>query len=281
MLPGYIFLTFYFLCLNSTSRKWLASWSHIFDLRFVCCDSTRERGSIPGDRCPTFDKCVIKTRMDFLHDHISLSFYSYDVIRSIRHRFLTFDRFVVKRRKNFLPVNRFQTPKECVDWIISERGLISMDTDFKLRRNVLIGLYMREDVLTWRQISNSEGMCCLDYIWERTYFHGDRFLTFDLCVGFNWRENFLPGHRILTFNLCVGFNWRENFLHDLRILTFDLFVGFNWRENFLADQISNFRFLCRDSDRERALSDFGRQNEIPSLEEKDFWPGTSSLIKDS
>ena len=117
--------------------------------------------------------------------------------------------------------------------------------DFKLRRNALIGLYLRVGLFQWTQISNSEGMCWLDYIWERTYFHGDRFLTFDLCVGFNWRENFLPGHRILTFNLCVGFNWRENFLHDLRILTFDLFVGFNWRENFLADQISNFRFLCR------------------------------------
>ena len=125
----------------------------------MCCDSTRERGSFPGDRCPTFDKCVIKTRKDFLHDHISLSFDSYDVISYIRQRFLTFDRFVVKSRKNFLLVNRFQTQNECVDWIISERGRASMATDFKLRRNVLIGLYMRGDVLPWRQISNSEGMC--------------------------------------------------------------------------------------------------------------------------
>ena len=53
----------------------------------------------------------------------------------------------------------FKLRKECVDRIISERGRTSMATDFKLRRNVLIGLYLRGDVLPWPQISNSEGMC--------------------------------------------------------------------------------------------------------------------------
>ena len=34
-----------------------------------------------------------------------------------------------------------------------------MATDFKFRRNVLIGLYLRGDVLHWPQNSNSEGVC--------------------------------------------------------------------------------------------------------------------------
>ena len=58
-------------------------------------------------------------------------------------------------------------------------------TDFKLRRNALIGLYQRGGLLQWTQISNSEGMCWLDYIWEGTYFHGHRFQTQKECVDWN------------------------------------------------------------------------------------------------
>ena len=67
-----------------------------------------------------------------------------------------------------------------------------MKTDFKLRGNVLIGLYLRGDVLPWPQNSNFSFVCWIQFDREIS---DHIFLTFYLCVGFNWRENFLRDHR--------------------------------------------------------------------------------------